>query len=448
MPHFPISLPGFIKNYRVNYNVEKPYPWHWTTPIALSILLLTTILLTCVNVPLTAFETVQEFTYFPNTSYARLPMENLIPVFLRASTVQFSPQHLNVGQSFQLNGSALSYTITSAFDTVTQEPVQSFPYYNNAFSSSCDVKNITIAVQRTLGDSSIAYQYYGWASNGFIYCTFPTYFEMSWDMPYSGDIKVDDFSPLHDFGADLKGIVVRAIPNGEITVAVTARPCCNCRGNLSLEAIEVDLKDVLQDPCNSKPVQFAALSGNIINTTATLNPWGSNVSDFFSGLEPQFQQGYIGTHDLSALQSPMHNLFQIVYHFVRLDLGVILTNQIFGSPQMFNKSILPIQVPRFLMGADGTPFGTISESAANSALSATTNTTTMQALHNLVHSMQNTDRVPVLEYLRPISRLKPLGSAITSVFVATFAMVSSVWAIFNIVAKAFVHSESVGGGGE
>ncbi|KAK6974069.1 hypothetical protein R3P38DRAFT_3239931 [Favolaschia claudopus] len=49
-----------------------------------------------------------------------------------------------------------------------------------------------------------------------------------------------------------------------------------------------------------------------------------------------------------------------------------------------------------------------------------------------------TDRVPVLEYLRPAPRRKSLGSAIVAVFVATFTMLSAVWTVFGLVATGLV----------
>ncbi|KAJ6465675.1 hypothetical protein DFH09DRAFT_1112583 [Mycena vulgaris] len=59
-----------------------------------------------------------------------------------------------------------------------------------------------------------------------------------------------------------------------------------------------------------------------------------------------------------------------------------------------------------------------------------------------VRSFQESDRVPILLYFRSVPRLKPLGSAITSVFVSTFAMLSVLWTIFNFIAGALAGSQS------
>ncbi|KAJ6550810.1 hypothetical protein DFH09DRAFT_1086441 [Mycena vulgaris] len=59
-----------------------------------------------------------------------------------------------------------------------------------------------------------------------------------------------------------------------------------------------------------------------------------------------------------------------------------------------------------------------------------------------VRSFQESDRVPILLHFRSVPRLKPLGSAITSVFVSTFAMLSVLWTIFNFIAGALAGSQS------
>ncbi|KAK7007843.1 hypothetical protein R3P38DRAFT_2791982 [Favolaschia claudopus] len=450
--------------YRVGYSPQKNYPWRWTTPLALVILLMSTVLLTCVNIPLSGYETVEEFTYFPNASIAALPMQNLIPSFLRPATAKFSPQHLNVGQVFSLNGSAVSYTIQSAFDAGSKESVLSFPYYNNPFSNNCDIQNITVNVNLAVEDL-YGHQYYGWSATGFILCNYPTAFEMSWGMswdsaggPQNAQI---DFAPLNNAGTDLlikrernklSGMAysrvfgVNSTQVGGASVSVTARPCCSCNGANTSEAVQSDVADLLEFPCTSQPAQFIGISGNVVNSADLEHPWGfpynwagSNTSDLFSGLDPQIQYTYFSSKGLSALQAPFHNMLQIVYHFVRSDLGLIFENQIFSSPEMFNSSIRPIDIPSDSQYTNG-PFGLISYSMANEMLASTLNTTLMQEWKSSVLAMERSTRVPVLEYLHPISQFKPLGSAMTSVFVATFAMVSAVWTVFGLVARAFVSS--------
>ncbi|KAJ7660670.1 hypothetical protein DFH06DRAFT_1192956, partial [Mycena polygramma] len=104
MPTLRQSL-ATLTSYRFGYSPQRPYPWRWSTPLALIILLTSTALLTCLNIPLSAYETVQEFTYFPNATLPKLPMSSMIPSFLRGPTAVFAPQTLHVGDSFRLNNS-------------------------------------------------------------------------------------------------------------------------------------------------------------------------------------------------------------------------------------------------------------------------------------------------------------------------------------------------------
>ncbi|KAJ7623861.1 hypothetical protein DFH06DRAFT_1340184 [Mycena polygramma] len=452
MPNLRHSL-AFLTDYRIGYSPQRPYPWRWTTPLALFILLTSTVLLTCVNIPLSAYEIVQEFTYFPNATVAPLPMSNIIPSFLRAPTADFSPQTLHVGDIFRLNDSLFSYTIVSAFDAAnTRKQVTSFPYYNNPFSVNCDVTNMTASVNRTLGDSVVPYQYFGYMVSGYVTCSGPTVFAMTWGLPMMDDGL---FSPQSDdFGEDLRTALYYGVldepPNGEGSVFVTVRPCCNCTGTTattSAATLHAEAVNLLQPPCSTEPAQFIGLSGVIRNATALSFPWGyeynwngSNITDLFAGLDPDVEQGYMGSRGLSALNAPFQNVFQAFYHLVRRDLGVILDNQIYNSPAMFNKSITPVAVPEAFLNNGDSPFGVIGPSAANTLRAATSNGTLMAEWQDSLLTFSETDRVPVLEYLRPIPRLKPLGSAMTSVFVSTFAMVSTVWTIFSIVARAFVRS--------
>jgi hypothetical protein len=158
-------------------------------------------------------------------------MSSIIPSFLHAPTATFAPVNLNIGQTFRLNNSIFTYTIASAFDAVDNgKPVFSFPYYNNPFSNSCDVVSasrlfltlvkslcrqiLRLPLDGTLGNrrpinttymqsQSVCPKNYFSADylQGFVTCTSPTLFQMTWGLPVHGGL---DLLPLLDyFGADL-----------------------------------------------------------------------------------------------------------------------------------------------------------------------------------------------------------------------------------------------------
>ncbi|KAJ7635895.1 hypothetical protein B0H17DRAFT_1217201 [Mycena rosella] len=149
-----------------------------------------------------------------------------------------------------------------------------------------------------------------------------------------------------------------------------------------------------------------------------------NSTDIFGDQRLRSAAPDVPWADLNTL---LQNAFQSLYHRVRMELGVILENQIYASPEMYNNSISDVYVGSFPMWKP---------TVANTSRLATANATLMAEWRDSVRRFNDTDRVPVMPYLRSVPRLKPLGSAITSVFVSTFAMLSVAWTIFSLIAGA------------
>ncbi|KAF7336447.1 hypothetical protein MSAN_02298900 [Mycena sanguinolenta] len=331
-----------IKSFRLGYTEESPYPWRWTTPIVLCVFLLISPFLALVNVPLSAYNIIQEATYQPNATLPAVFLGNLVPSVLQNPTESFTPQLLHVGDMIMLDDYIFNYTIAQAFDGVdTSKPVSTFSYYNNPLSDSCDVANITIQLLLT----------------NVILISGPSEF-------WTVEIQVN--------------FVVVSTPlfrDSLISLDTLGHP---------MQVIDLLAKDAL-----------------------------GNVS-------------------ISSLSTAFENLFQSFYHLVRLDLGVILGNQIYNSPTMFNQTIMDPN---------------IFESAANIARDWASNATVMARWQTEVEFFQSNERVPPLQYLRPIPRLKPIGSALTSVFVSTFAILSVMWTVFSLVAGALARAHSGDGPG-
>jgi hypothetical protein len=114
-----------------------------------------------------------------------------------------------------------------------------------------------------------------------------------------------------------------------------------------------------------------------------------------------------------------------MYHGIRLDLGVIRPNQIYNSSTRFNASIanLPdkssyVSQSRFLR----------------------------EAIDNVDISKSNYSvHVPVILYLTPQFKRKPVEQAIAAVFISTFTMLSAIWKAFNFVASSVVKERSKSG---
>ncbi|KAJ7166233.1 hypothetical protein C8R46DRAFT_1219984 [Mycena filopes] len=297
-----------ITSYRLGYTSQRPYPWRRATPTILVVFLLISVFLAFLNVPLSAYEIVQDSTYRPNDTLPPLLFSKLAPGMLQSPADSFEPHVLTVGDTLAANNSLFNLTIIGAWD-VDSSPVASFSYYNNPLSDGCDISNLTITAAYPVPDIYFSFN---------VVCRIPTLFQMN-----SGTIRAETL---------------------------------------------VGVNNVVQ------------------------------------------------------------NVFQSLYHLARLELGIIMENQIFDSPLMFNESISTVYLPDSL--SDLTKHILV----ANESRASTSNLMMMKEWANTVHLFKTTDRVPVINYLRPVPRPKPMGSAVTSVFVSTFAMVSVLWTVFSLVA--------------
>ncbi|KAF7360886.1 hypothetical protein MSAN_01118300 [Mycena sanguinolenta] len=335
--------------------------------------------LAIVNVPLSAYSIVQEPTYRPNDTLPAVFLGNLVPSVLQNPADSFSPQLLSVGDTLVLDDSVFSYTISQAFDAAnTSQPVSGL-YYNNPLPDGCDVTNLVIHVQLNYDTTISPY---------------------SWNLGYnSGDIRNTPALMCKD----LSGLFAS----------------WDGRENVTQRAPHFGAK-LLQAPCSTNPAQFLVADVPIITFGAEQSVLLGSLGSFAPAqiddlLLPVELLGHISVSSLRVLYG---NLFQTLYNLARLDLGVILENQIDNSAYMYQRSIVRTDAE-----FDWT----------DTLRNWTSNATVMAQWQKEVEFFQSAARVPALEYLRPVPRLKPLGSAVTSVFVSTFAMLSVMWTVFSLV---------------
>ncbi|KAF7336502.1 hypothetical protein MSAN_02304900 [Mycena sanguinolenta] len=423
------AISNEIKSFQLGYTQERPYPWRWTTPVVFCAFLLISPFLALVNVPLSAYNIIQEFTYHPNSTLPAVFLANIVPSVLQNPTDSFTPQLLSVGETIALDNSIFNYTISQAFDGVN--PVSAFPYYNNPFSDSCDVFNFYLAIFLTLGGFPRV------QVDGTVACYLPTPFYLKWAGWPEGDVSSIRFVPeemLFDSEEIFEFWSGPGMPHlgysnfTQAGISITVHPCCDCEAVLAGGPLE-SAASLLKSPCSSNPTQFVVVDGQFWVVDGAIIPLG-----LASSLPTQIANaltGTLGNVSISALSTLSDNVIQTHYHLVRLDLGVILENQIYNSPEMFNRTIKPL---------DGKFSG--ANSWTNKGRNWTSNATLMAQWQQDVKFFQNNTRVPPLEYLRSVPRLKPLGSAVTSVFVSTFAMLSVMWTVFSLVAGALARKRS------
>ncbi|KAJ7184914.1 hypothetical protein C8R46DRAFT_1026746 [Mycena filopes] len=371
---FPVqNVFSLLSSYRLGYTLQRPYPWRWATPSIVVGFLVMSAFLTLLNIPLAAYEIVQEATYRPNDTLPPLLFSSLVPGLLQSPETSFAPQILTVGETLVVNGSIFNFTIAGAWDE-NKSPVMSFSYYNNPFSDGCDITRV-FSVDRGNTETPIT------------------------------KIAFSNLSAL----------------------SVTVVPCCDCENDPQSTGSNTPLPTEL--PCRREvthlvgsQVTFQKQSGE----GGTLP--GSSSSVLFDLGSTQSIGIYSNYFNQPWVNDAVQNVLQALYHLARLELGIILENQIFASPAMFNQTISAIYIPPTadLEGYENYQL--------NQSRTSTSNATLMNQWMDIVNGFNTTDRVPVISYLRPVPRLKPLGSAVTSVFVSTFAMVSVLWTIFSLLA--------------
>ncbi|KAJ7747809.1 hypothetical protein B0H16DRAFT_1692335 [Mycena metata] len=418
------SFKGVLKqltSYRLGYTPTHPYPWKWATPAILVVFLLISVFLGLVNIPLSAYDIVQESTYRPNDTLRPLLLSNMLPGILRTSAPTFAPHILTVGEPLVVNNSVFNYTIAGAFDG-NSSPVSSFSYSNNPFSEGCDISAMTINLEfvNLTGSTDINFE---WSVD--VACRIPLLFQLS---STTSRFLVGNLprEVLNGLVIDLREVFTfwppQVRPFSQLSVSTV--PCCDCGDGPSGSPTSLQPTEL---PCSAQPSRLNVTDVSVNGESVAWVPvpltsmFGSIangiVSQFFTGISP------------SGFNEIFQNIFQAIYHLARLELGIITENQIFNSPTMFNDTISDLYFPLPGLPPDLIP-------VANDLRISTSNETLMAQWAEVVHFFNTTDRVPVVEYLRSIPRLKPLGSAVTAVFTSTFAMVSVLWTVFSIIAGA------------
>ncbi|KAF7336500.1 hypothetical protein MSAN_02304700 [Mycena sanguinolenta] len=390
-----------IKSFRLGYTEEQPYPWRWTTPVVLCAFLLISPFLALVNVPLSAYNIILEFTYHPNDTLPAVFLANIVPSVLQDPTDSFTPQPLNVGDTIVLDNFIFNYTISQAFDGVN--PVSAFPYYNNPLSDSCDVANIT--VQLLLRD----FPDIGWAPfvqvRGTVACDLPTRFYLTPGEYLGGtdESSVRDIPNLVsvDFEEIFKSWSGPDPPDvggtnfTQFGITITVHPCCKCEAVLAGGPLE-SAASLHELSCSSNPVQFVVVGIDLsadVEQETTPTPHFAPVS-LPTKIADVLTESSLGNVSISALSTAYGNLIQAFYHLVRLDLGVILQNQIYNSSEMFSRTIMELdsgysasQLSRTIMELD-------SGYSANQLRTLTSNATFMAQWQQDVDFFKNNTRVP------------------------------------------------------
>jgi hypothetical protein len=132
------------------YNVTRPYPFKWFTPVVLIGVVIATTLFSFLNFVSTGYNLEVEYSTNPNATISDGIWFNHWPSFL-TSKVQPTCQALDIqpNTKFFTNQTGLTYTLTNVWQPSTNEPsgiLSSLTYYNNPIED-CVVQSIEINLE-------------------------------------------------------------------------------------------------------------------------------------------------------------------------------------------------------------------------------------------------------------------------------------------------------------
>ncbi|KAK6981534.1 hypothetical protein R3P38DRAFT_3459982 [Favolaschia claudopus] len=343
-----------------------------------------------------------------------------LPSLFQPPTISFQPQVLTVGDTFNLNNSLANFTLTGVYDRMNGgTPVSTFSYFNNPFSDGCDISNMSIYYDGQFSPMVIITMTpFSAKLSAQINCDFPvTRLTMTWEGIVTNELGnqlrnniLDDL--FTSITLDLLKMLITYLDVSEYSVI----PACPDHSNPNTNSTCLRLQ-----PSEFRATYFRLVSGNESVYYPSKDQTQSDDSLILP--VPSIPGVAWDPADVSAI---IQNMFQMAFHYLRLQMGVVHPNLIYASAELYNHSILPV-APLLVMFD---PY----LASVNRSRAAMANETYFAQMREIVHLYNTSDRVPVMEYSRTVPKLKPLGSAMTSVFVSTFAMLSTIWAIFSLIA--------------
>ena len=135
-----------------NYNLTRPYPYRWFTPVALVGAIILIVLLSVMNFVQNSYTLTVQYVENPNSTVANGIWYSHWPSYLTSSVKPTcQPANLPVNTQFFTNQTGLMWTLASIFkDDDDSAASPSLPYMNNVLED-CELNDI----QMLLGDSPL-----------------------------------------------------------------------------------------------------------------------------------------------------------------------------------------------------------------------------------------------------------------------------------------------------
>ena len=157
-----------------NYNLTRPYPYRWFTPVVIVGAIILIVLLSVMNFVQNSYALVVEYVDNPNATIANGIWYSNWPSYLTSSVrPTCQPTNLDANSQFFTNQSGLVWTLTGILKKGDQAQASpSLPYLNNRLDD-CTVEQIQMDFDGTRDRETVVLQATSWdvQVRAFVLCT-------------------------------------------------------------------------------------------------------------------------------------------------------------------------------------------------------------------------------------------------------------------------------------
>ena len=408
-----------------NYNITRPYPFRWFTPVVVVGGLILVGLLSAMNFVQNSYVLAVEYASNPNATIANGIWFRSWPSYLTNSVRPvYEPANIPVNSQFFTNQSALSYTVTSVFNGSEKASLASpsLTYYNNVFES-CNVTQLEMQFKYFDLQQWALYSQSSWNIEVRAFATCAV-----WDpLGYTVFNLTAMYDPLTDSGE---------IPGSSDFISRSLKSKASFYwAEALLSAYWVDTVTTIWNMGDMAWVAGVVwLSPNkTINDISSLEFFDMRYN-FFSTRDGEFHYGNMSSleHNVNAgndsapqIWTQVDRLAKSMYSAVLADLGQTTATR--GASLLNNENLLQAYTSNFSWIADNSniwePFYTPLETQDYNKRKSEGDTGPLEFSSSTIST----------KYLCQVPRLKSGGDIFVSVLLADLVLLTAAWHLYTLI---------------
>lgn len=159
-----------------DYNISRPYPFKWFTPLALIVIAIAAIPISIINLGSNGYFLAAQYSHDPNATVSERPHNNWPSFWITKFRPTCQSANIPINTRLLTNNTALTYTLTSVVQKAeaNQTFSSSLVYHNNVLSD-CTIDHIAVRLESTGRTATqIGLSNWGVDAQAFISCNLDT----------------------------------------------------------------------------------------------------------------------------------------------------------------------------------------------------------------------------------------------------------------------------------